>query len=172
MQSTFVQKVLPVKCTKLLSTKWATKSAAPSASGHWEWPRLQLLRQSQFTNRATSSHWSRQCKVKKSTKIINSATSTGAISMTETHTVPKSTRDHQQSNSATGLVSSSHQSYFYRKHHSAERWDLEFGSNTTEKFENSLKYLKTHWKIWKLTRRSREEMLNYSSWLIILRNNK
>ena len=41
---------------------------------------------------------------------------------------------------------------FYSKHHAAERWDLEFGSNTTEKFENSLKYFKTHWKIWKLTR--------------------
>ena len=25
---------------------------------------------------------------------------------------------------------------FYSKHHSAERWDLEFGSNTTEKFQN------------------------------------
>ena len=96
MQSTFVQKLLPVKWTELLSTKtqsgahctkWATKSAVPSASGHWEWPRLQLLRQSQFTN---------------------SATSTGAISTTETHTAPESTRDHQQSN--TGLVSSSHQS--------------------------------------------------------------
>ena len=36
---------------------------------------------------------------------------------------------------------------FYSKHHAAERWDLEFGSNTTEKFENSLKNLKTHWKI-------------------------
>ena len=33
---------------------------------------------------------------------------------------------------------------FYSKHHAAERWDLEFGSNTTEKFENSLKYFKTH----------------------------
>ena len=32
----------------------------------------------------------------------------------------------------------------YSKHHAAERWDLEFGSNTTEKFENSLKNLKTH----------------------------
>ena len=42
---------------------------------------------------------------------------------------------------------------FYSKHHAAERWDLEFGSNTTEKFENSLKYFKTHWKIRKLTRR-------------------
>ena len=28
---------------------------------------------------------------------------------------------------------------FYSKHHAAERWDLEFGSNTTEKIENSLK---------------------------------
>ena len=27
---------------------------------------------------------------------------------------------------------------FYSKHHAAERWDLEFGSNTAEKFENSL----------------------------------
>ena len=33
---------------------------------------------------------------------------------------------------------------FYSKHHAAERWDLEFGSNTAEKFENSLKNLKTH----------------------------
>ena len=33
---------------------------------------------------------------------------------------------------------------FYSKHHAAERWDLEFGSNSTEKFENSLKNLKTH----------------------------
>ena len=27
--------------------------------------------------------------------------------------------------------------YFYSKHNAAKRWDLEFGSNTTEKFENS-----------------------------------
>ena len=27
---------------------------------------------------------------------------------------------------------------FYSKHHAAERWDLEFGSNITKKFENSL----------------------------------
>ena len=26
---------------------------------------------------------------------------------------------------------------YYSKHHAAERWDLEFGSNTTEKIENS-----------------------------------
>ena len=26
----------------------------------------------------------------------------------------------------------------YRKHHAAERWDLVFGSNTTDKFENAL----------------------------------
>ena len=30
----------------------------------------------------------------------------------------------------------------YNKRHAAERWDLEFGSNTTEKIEN--KILKTH----------------------------
>ena len=33
---------------------------------------------------------------------------------------------------------------YYSKHHAAERWDLEFGSNTTEKIENSRKKLKTH----------------------------
>ena len=28
---------------------------------------------------------------------------------------------------------------FYSKHHTAERWDLEFGSNTTEKFGKPVK---------------------------------
>ena len=36
----------------------------------------------------------------------------------------------------------------YSKHHAAERWDLELGSNTTEKFQNSLKNVKTHSKFW------------------------
>ena len=36
---------------------------------------------------------------------------------------------------------------FYSKHHAAERWDFEFGSNTTEKIGNSLKNLKTPWKV-------------------------
>ena len=31
---------------------------------------------------------------------------------------------------------------FYSKHHAAKRWDLVFGSNTTEKFENSLNFFK------------------------------
>ena len=34
--------------------------------------------------------------------------------------------------------------WWYSKDHAAERWDLEFGSNTKEKFQNSLKILKTH----------------------------
>ena len=35
----------------------------------------------------------------------------------------------------------------YSKHHAAERWDLEFDPNTTEKFENSLKNLNTQFRI-------------------------
>ena len=33
---------------------------------------------------------------------------------------------------------------YYSKHHAAKRYDLEFGSHTTEIFENSLKNLKNH----------------------------
>ena len=33
---------------------------------------------------------------------------------------------------------------FYSKHHTAERWNSEFGSNTTEKFENSREKMKNH----------------------------
>ena len=33
---------------------------------------------------------------------------------------------------------------YYSKHHAAERWNLELGSNIKDKFQNSLKKLKTH----------------------------
>ena len=37
-----------------------------------------------------------------------------------------------------------HEIYYYSTHNTAERLDLELGSNTTEKFQNLLKNFKTH----------------------------
>ena len=56
-----------------------------------------------------------------------------------------------------GVLTLSQLSFLYSKQHAAESWDLEFGSNTTEKIENSLKKLK-------LTRRAYTSQKQTQEW--------
>ena len=52
---------------------------------------------------------------------------------------------------------------FYSKHHAAEGWDLEFGSNTTEKFQNSLKKIENSQGAAKCVLKFFSEVWNFSS---------